>query len=171
MEFVTTHPKEQSLRDAGIFKCDINYIQLNAKGEHDADLFFDNHKSRVILGGWGNSKSILQFENLMPYMDEYHGPVLEPTTYKSFWISWNRSHMYVGQGNISGLNILLHGISEYLPDTVDIRLHSAFGKTVHWLINEADQGIFTIFYVVILIKCSPQIMITALERRAKVCFL
>ncbi|CAC5387167.1 unnamed protein product [Mytilus coruscus] len=47
--------------------------------------------------------------------------------------------MHVCKGNTSWHDILLHSISECLPDTVDIRLHSAFGKTVHWFIHDADQ--------------------------------
>ncbi|CAC5425742.1 unnamed protein product [Mytilus coruscus] len=138
-EFVITDPEEQSLREEGIFHSDINYLQFSAKAIRDAHLSFDINRYIVIIGGWGNSKTTLHRNILDTPIDEYHGPVLERNTYNSFWISWNRSHMYVGKGNISGHNILLLGISECLPDAVDIRLHSAFGETVHWLINDADK--------------------------------
>ncbi|CAC5422311.1 unnamed protein product [Mytilus coruscus] len=138
-EFVITDPEEKSLKEEGIIHSDMNYLQFSAKGIRDAHLSFDINRYLVIIGGWRNSKTSLHLRGLIEPIDEYHGPILERNIYNSFWMSWNRSHMYIGQGNTSGHNILLIGISKCSPDAVDIRLHSEFGVTVHWLINDADK--------------------------------
>ncbi|CAC5359948.1 unnamed protein product [Mytilus coruscus] len=138
--FVTIDTEEKSLGEEITFHPDVNYLQFDVKGQRDAFLQFD-FTFLIILGGWGNTKSTLSVGDKI--LDENHGPVLDHNNYNSFWISWNRSHIYFGQGINSGDNILMFGTSDCFPGVVDIILRSKFRQTVNWIINKADKGIYT----------------------------
>ncbi len=155
--------KEQTLPDAGDVNgaqrlphyqtvLDISnrhYLQFAVQATNDACLLLsekqtsnmeysiDHGYSEICLGESHNSMSMIRLGTLYDWSDRVWTPkILDATTFKMFWASWDESIIKVGRGLDAGGDIFMEKM--YNSSTIDIKylsLFNGYGSQGIWRMN------------------------------------
>ncbi|OWF56770.1 C3 and PZP-like alpha-2-macroglobulin domain-containing protein 8 [Mizuhopecten yessoensis] len=94
-------------------------FQVKACRDVDVGLFNEDSDApfvyQLILGGWGNSRSVLRAGPASHYYQKYN--ILDCNSYRRFWISWRNDVVAVGRG-VSFNNDMLLSITGQKPNQV-----------------------------------------------------
>ena len=72
------------------------HVALGDSLEHDGRHW------EIVLGGWGNTQSVIRPRNQGPALATHHGTVLHAGAPRQFWVSWGDGSLRVGEGTAPG---------------------------------------------------------------------
>ncbi|XP_063416530.1 uncharacterized protein LOC134698153 [Mytilus trossulus] len=140
LEFTITHPEDKLISAEGVSLSHVNYLQFDAKGSSDVTISFHDDQFHIIIGGWYTTLSAMYLgEFVYPPADEYRGSLLNALEYKQFWISWNSFQVYIGLGNVRGIDVILFGQQQCPLKVLDATFGANFGGTLEYRVNQADM--------------------------------
>ena len=110
---------------------DVHITLADVKGSDDT--------IEIVLGGWGNSKSVIRACHQNCEKTHKSGGVLSKNSYRPFWISWFNSQIIVGTGTTVGQNQLM---SANIAQTVSyVGVATAWGSTGEWAFGHGKNNI------------------------------
>ncbi|XP_060593777.1 fibropellin-1-like, partial [Ruditapes philippinarum] len=118
----------------GIRISSVTSLTFQVKGRNDAHVLLQNDRNNyrtnvieIVIGGWGNSQSVIRNSQQGTNRVRYSGSVLSSSTYRWFWISWGSGCIQVGKGNSVGSSRIMNWCS-YFPSMHGVRFSFGFGS-------------------------------------------
>ncbi len=110
-------------------------ILFSERQANTIDTNTDNEYIEVIIGGWGNSKSIIRVETLGGHNGRLGTPnILNANTFKEFWVSWKGGVIKVGRGFFIGKDVFME---KPFPSGINVNflaLFNGYGTGGQWKI-------------------------------------
>ncbi len=98
----------------------------------------------IIIGGWGNSMSIISNVDTNQNVAEYLGAVCNCNIVKKFWLSWASGLIRVGFGHVVGESSMMEYVDPNpQPQPRYVAVASTIRQTCTWTIY---KGKFTCVY-------------------------
>ena len=112
----------------------LNSIVFSVKAKNDAHIALhqDNGLWEIVIGGWGNCKSVVRGaaqDCEVGHAD--HNPLNEHQ-FHTFWIHWTEHRVEVGTGAQVGHNVFMSGQSADVRHVKRISVATGFGSSGHW---------------------------------------
>lgn len=114
---------------------DVHFALINGHSEQD-QLY------EIVIGGWNGMKSVIRTakQSQEVKQKQHASKILDCSTYKQFWISWNHETIEVGEGGFIGQHTFMGWTSGApLIPIQDGGFYTAFGSTGDWIFD--IQGI------------------------------
>ena len=92
----------------------------------------------IVLGGWGNSASVIRDRNQGPNLVEHKGTVLNPNQPLEFWLEWDEKELRVGKGG--SVQPFLKLARSHGWDIKYMLVCTAWGSRGDWWFREASGG-------------------------------
>ena len=135
------------LEDKGLCAAKQGRLQFWVKASNDvhinlADTKDNDNTIEIVIGGWGNSKSVIRFARRGVNKKEASGSRLSVDEYRPFWITWTGGEVKVGAGTEIGANVFLKAKSSQEVNHVGVA--TAFGSGGNWAFGKGmlNCGIF-----------------------------
>ncbi len=134
-----------SIKDSTLHFIDSHWVILDIQTCYDAFVYLSFTKSlysestyKIIIGGWGNSMSIIQNIDTEQIVEEYLGAVFKCNIVRTFWLSWASGLIRVGFGYVVGESLMM----EYdgpLPQPRYVGIGSSQHLTATWIIYKGKS--------------------------------
>ena len=113
------------------------HVSLGDSLEHDGRHW------EIVLGGWGNTQSVIRPRNQGPALATHHGAVLHAGAPRQFWVSWGDGSLRVGEGTAPGAREMMAVALTEGPGGAIEQMHVAtgWGSSGRWSVSlESDDG-------------------------------
>ncbi|XP_060583963.1 neurogenic locus notch homolog protein 2-like [Ruditapes philippinarum] len=121
-------------------------LTFQVKGRNDAHVLLQNDRNNyrtnvieIVIGGWGNSQSVIRNSQQGTNRVSYSGSVLSSSSYRWFWISWGGGCVQVGKGSSIGSSRIMNWCSS-IPTMNGVRFSFGFGSDGYFLFERAVNG-------------------------------
>ena len=122
------------------------YIIFNVKTANDAHIALRDSKNNdksieIVIGGWGNSQSVIRSEAQGRNLAEYkQNGLLHGNQFRSFWVSWAGGNIKVGTGSKVGQNTFME---QQISQTINHVGVSGWNVPAEWRFPECSGNYCT----------------------------
>ena len=116
-----------------VMACNDAHIALSLDKNDKANTY------EIVIGGWGNSQSVIRDCKQCAHMDTARNRPVDCTHYRPFWVSWRDNIIKVGTGHDVGKNRFLiwkdnspHGVNY-------VAVATGFGATGKWKFEKGNR--------------------------------
>lgn len=92
----------------------------------------------IVIGGWGNTKSVIRDRRQRKPKVEHNGNMLNCNVYRQFWISWQGQRLKVGQGNELYKKTFMELNMRFNYDVRYVAITTGFGSEGNWIFEAGD---------------------------------
>ncbi len=125
---------------------EMNSIIFSVKAGNDAHILLSEEAARrvhddkyaeIVLGGWSGTKSIIRLGNQNAHNTVDTPNILDATSYREFWLSWDHNMVKVGRGLHVGQEVFME--KRYPFNIKHMSVWNGFGSPGAWQIYICRQ--------------------------------
>jgi Farnesoic acid 0-methyl transferase len=107
------------------------HVALGDSLEHDGRHW------EIVLGGWGNTQSVIRPRNQGPALATHHGAVLHAGAPRQFWVSWGDGSLRVGEGTAPGAREMMAvALTEGSGGAIEqMHVATGWGSSGRWAVS------------------------------------